>query len=467
MLTAYADKEVAIHAINELRLDYYLIKPWDPPAEKLYPVIDGLLEAWQLNYRPKFTGIKVIGFQYSRLSHEIKEFLSGNLVPYQWVDVQITENSEEILTLNKLELKDLPVIFFADGTLLIKPDIKQIAEKTGLSPELKNEVFDVVIVGAGPAGLAAGVYGASEGLNTLLIERHSPGGQAGTSSRIENYLGFPAGISGAELTTRALTQAKRLGVQFLSPAAVIKISNHQGYKKLMLADGRCINTRSIVLTTGVEYRKLEVNGIEDFTGAGIYYGSATTETMACKNKEVYIAGGGNSAGQAAMHLSKFASNVYVIIRRDTLVGTMSTYLIDQLQETTNIHLLGKTEVVEARGTDRLQELALFNWNTKQTSIHKAEALFIFIGAKPYTEWVGPEIIKDHKGFIATGPALGALNGFNECWKLRREPFVLETSCPGIFAAGDVRSGAMSRVASCVGEGSMAINLVHRYLAEVK
>jgi len=332
---------------------------------------------------------------------------------------------------------------------------------------LKNDMYDVVIIGAGPAGLAAGVYGASEGLKTLMIERRAPGGQAGTSSRIENYLGFPAGISGSELTRRAMTQATRLGTEFLSPRSVNAILQKDGYKKIMLEDGGCIDTRSIIITTGVDYRKLETKGISDFAGAGIYYGAAMTEATACKDKEVYIVGGGNSAGQAAMYLSKFASKVYIIIRKADLSSTMSAYLIDQINETKNIFVLGRMEIIEAKGDEQLQELVLNNIDTNQQQTCPASALYIFIGAKPFTEWIQLDIIKDDKGFLETGRDLKIYDDFTKIWKEGRDPYLLETSCPGIFAAGDVRSGAMNRVAAAVGEGSMAISFVHKYLAEVK
>ena len=467
LITAYADTEAAIKAINTVQLDYYLVKPWDPPEEKLYPVIDGLLDDWQNKYRPGFTGIRVVGYQYSQLSHEIKDFLAGNLVPYQWLDIQANDEGPILLKLNKLDVKDLPIVFFEDGSYLIRPSIAAIASKINLNPELKNEMYDVVIIGAGPAGLAAGVYGASEGLKTLLIERRAPGGQAGTSSRIENYLGFPSGISGSELTRRAMTQAARLGTEFLSPRSVEAIEQNDGYKKVRFEDGGCVDTRSVVITTGVDYRKLETQGISDFTGAGIYYGAAMTEATACKDQEVYVVGGGNSAGQAAMYLSKFAKNVYILVRKEDLTSTMSAYLIDQIKETTNIRVKGKTEIVQAIGSDRLEQLVLCNVDTHEKQTCPAAALYIFIGAKPFTEWLKLDIIKDDKGFLETGRTLKNYDGFNKIWKQAREPYSLETSCPGIFAAGDVRSGAMNRVESAVGEGSMAISFVHKYLAEVK
>ncbi|XHR95988.1 NAD(P)/FAD-dependent oxidoreductase [Mucilaginibacter sp. UC70_90] len=332
-------------------------------------------------------------------------------------------------------------------------------------PQL-TDVYDVVIIGAGPAGLAAAVYGSSEGLKTLLIERKAPGGQAGTSSRIENYLGFPAGLSGADLTRRAISQAMRLGAEFLSPQSVSDIKQKDGYKTIILDDGPEIISRTVVITTGVDYRKLEVKGVDNFTGAGIYYGAATTEASACTGKEVFVIGGGNSAGQAAMYLSKFAKNVHIIIRRDDLTATMSAYLINQIADTPNIKVMPNTEVIEAEGTNCLEKLTIQNCKTKESEVKTANALYIFIGAKPYTDWIKLDIIKNSKDFIETGRELRSYESFGKVWKLKRDPFLLETSCPGIFAAGDVRAGAMNRVASAVGEGSMAISFVHKYLAEV-
>lgn len=466
LLTAYSDTDAAIKAINNVQLDYYLMKPWDPPEEKLYPVIGDLLDDWQANFRPPFKGIKVIGYQFSPKSHEIKEFLSGNLVPYQWQDVELNKEAQELLKLNNIALKDLPALFLEDGRCYCSPSIPQVAEKIGLNPTIKNTVYDVVIIGAGPAGLAASVYGASEGLKTLLVERLSPGGQAGTSSRIENYLGFPNGLSGSDLTRRAITQATRLGAEVLLPRSVREICQKDGYKKVMLDNGEEINTHAIVITTGVDYRKLETRGVPDFTGAGIYYGAAMTEAAAFRDCEVFVVGGGNSAGQAAMHLSKFAGNVNIVIRREDLTATMSAYLIDQIAKRENIHILACSEIQAATGNGRLEELLIGNIKTGETKPRKANALFIFIGAKPFTDWIGLDIIKDDKGFLETGRDLKSYELFKKIWKQDRDPFLLETSCPGIFAAGDVRAGAMNRVASAVGEGSMAISFVHKYLAEV-
>ncbi|HVX26645.1 MAG TPA: FAD-dependent oxidoreductase [Parafilimonas sp.] len=465
LLTAYSDTDAAIKAINTVKLDYYLTKPWDPPEEKLYPVIDDLLDDWQNSFHPDFKGIKLIGYQYSPASHTIKEFLSGNLIPYQWLNAD-DEEAKQLMELNTIETKDLPAVFFEDGTKLLNPQIIDIAKRIGLNPEVKNEVYDVVIIGAGPAGLAASVYGASEGLKTLLIERKAPGGQAGTSSRIENYLGFPTGLSGSDLTRRAITQSVRFGTDFLSPQSVKAIDIQDNYKKIILGDDTIVMTKSIVITTGVDYRQLTTPGIEKFTGAGIYYGAANTEAIACKDKHVYIVGGGNSAGQAAMYLSKFAKQVNILIRRDSLSYTMSSYLIEQIKNVRNIAVCTNREVAEAKGNDKLQQLVIKNVDTGETYAEDASALYIFIGAKPFTDWLHTSIITNNKGFVETGRDLQHYDDFKKIWKLERDPYLLETSCAGIFAAGDVRAGAMNRVASAVGEGSMAISFVHKYLAEI-
>ena len=464
LLTAYSDTEAAIKAINEVQLDYYLLKPWNPPEEKLYPILGDQLEAWQSSYFPDFDGIKIIGYQWSPKSHAVKDFLSGNLIPYQWLDVETSEDGKQLLELNGLSSDKLPVVFFNDGSFLESPSIAEVGEKTGMSINAKQAMYDVVVIGAGPAGLAAGVYGGSEGLNTLLIEKRAPGGQAGTSSRIENYLGFPKGLSGSDLSRRAITQATRFGIEFLSPQEVTNIEVKDNYKILTLKDGSAVNTKAVIITSGVDYRTHPANGIDDFTGAGVYYGAATTEANACKNEDVYMVGGGNSAGQAAMYLSKFAKEVFIVIRKPDLSSSMSQYLIDQIGDTPNITVLGNTEVSEVKGSDRLEKIALKNNTNDQVEEKEAAALFIFIGAKPMTDWIDLDLIKDNRGFLETGQALKNYENFSKNWKLKREPFLLETCIPGIFAAGDVRSGAMNRVASAVGEGSMAIKFVHEYLS---
>lgn len=466
LLTAYSDTDAAIKAINDVQLDYYLMKPWDPPEERLYPVLSDLLEAWQMEYRPDFQGIKLVGYQYSPKSHEIKDFLAGNLRPYQWIDIESNTKGQELLDLHEIERKNLPAVFFEDGTFLADPRIQEIAAKVGLNPTAKSDLYDVVIIGAGPAGLAAGVYGGSEGLKTLLIEKRAPGGQAGTSSRIENYLGFPKGLSGQELTHRALTQATRFGIEFLSPQEVVAINVDGNYKIVELGDGTKINTKSVIVTTGVDYRRLPAKGADRFTGAGVYYGAAITEAHSCRNKQVYIVGGGNSAGQGAVYLSQFAEKVHILIRRPDLTSTMSSYLIDQINAIDNIEVIGRRQVLEVCGGDHLEKLIIENMDDNSNMEVPADALFIFIGAKPYTDWLQEKVIRNKKGFIETGKELHLYNNFKKVWKQDREPFLLETCQPGIFAAGDVRAGAMNRVASAVGEGAMAIKFVHEYIAEI-
>jgi thioredoxin reductase (NADPH) len=466
LLTAYSDTEAAIRAINNVGLDHYLLKPWDPPTEKLYPVLNDLLDQWQNNYIPEFRGIRLIGYQYSPKSHEIKDFLSGNLFPYQWLDMESDPLAAEYLELYQLEVKDLPALVFEDGTVLTSPNNSTLAAKLGLSTQAKQEMYDVAIIGAGPAGLAAAVYGGSEGLKTLLIERRAPGGQAGTSSRIENYLGFPEGLSGSNLTLRALSQATRLGAEFLSTQGVEKIEVEGNYKKLTFGDGNFVYAKSVIIATGVDYRKLPAKGLDQFTGAGVYYGAAITEANACREKQIYVVGGGNSAGQGAVYLSQFAQKVHIVIRREDLTSTMSAYLIDQIKAIPNIEILGKTEVVEALGHENLECIVLEDIETKATRQVKADSLFIFIGTRPATDWLPDNILLDDKGFVETGKELRQYAQFKSIWKRQREPFLLETCQPGIFAAGDVRSGAMNRVASAVGEGAMAIKFVHEYLAEV-
>jgi thioredoxin reductase (NADPH) len=466
LLTGYSDTEAAIKAINEVRLNYYLLKPWDPPQEKLYPVLGELLEDWKFDGKNRLAGIKLIGYQFSPKSHHLKDFLSGNLIPYVWMDIETSEDAKELLALNNIDLKNLPAIFFEDGSFLVSPEITQVASKIGFNPKVSSELYDVVIIGAGPAGLAAAVYGASEGLKTLLIEKHAPGGQAGTSSRIENYLGFPSGLSGSELARRAITQATRFGTEFLSPQEVVSIELKDNYKILHLSDGSTVTSKSVVIATGVSYRQLEIEGLSKFSGAGVYYGAANTEAIACKNKSVYIVGGGNSAGQAAMFLSQFARNVFIVIRGKDLSSTMSSYLIDQINVTKNISVLSYTEVIEASGNDRLEKIKLKNNEKGTEEVVDAETLFIFIGAKPMTSWLPQNIQRNEKEFLVTGRDLLQFPNYKEFWPLKRDPYLLETSVPGIFAAGDVRATAMNRVASATGEGAMSISLTHKYLGEV-
>jgi thioredoxin reductase (NADPH) len=465
LLTAYSDIDAAVRAINEVQLDYYIAKPWNPPQEKLYPVLDDLLSDWQSSYRPGFEGLKLIGYQFSPASHELKDFLAGNLFPYQWINVETDSEAEKTLQLYDLTHADLPAVIAGDGAVLKRPKLAELGELVGLSPKASEGLYDLAIIGAGPAGLAAAVYGGSEGLRTIMIDKRAPGGQAGTSSRIENYLGFPNGLSGAELARRAIAQAQRFGVEFLAPQEVVSIKSEGQYKRIRMADESEVVARSIVLSTGVSYHKLENESLDKYTGAGVYYGAATTEAYAFKGQPVYLVGGGNSAGQGAMYLSRTASEVCICVRRADLSATMSQYLIDQINNTPNITVLPFTEVVEGLGEEKLECLILENVQTKERRKVAAAGVFIFIGAKPFTDWIEMDILKDDKGFIATGRDLGRFAEYKKVWKQAREPYSLETCSPGIFAAGDVRAGAMNRVASAVGEGAMAVSFVHKYLAE--
>ena len=464
LLTAYSDTDAAIKGINAAKLDYYLLKPWDPPEESLFPVLDDVLEEWEKTFVPPFIGLRLVGYQWSPLSHTLKDFLAGNLIPFKWLDIETHKEAEDIIQRNQLSREHLPVVVLENGEILTTPQPVEVGQKLGMSKTAEQEVYDVAIIGAGPAGLAAAVYGGSEGLNTLLIEKRAPGGQAGTSSRIENYLGFPNGLSGADLSRRALTQATRFGIEYIAPQEVVGLEVKNGYKVLTLKDGAKVNSKAIIISTGVSYRKHPAAGIDDFTGAGIYYGAANNEAFALKGKDVYVVGGGNSAGQAAMYLSRYANKVVILIRKPDLSSSMSQYLIDQIGRTDNIVVQGHTDLTHVAGSDRLESVTLKNNQTGDSTTEDAAALFIFIGAKPITDWLDFGLIKNDRGYIETGPALKRYDNFAKVWKLDREPFLLETCSPGIFAAGDVRAGTMNRVASAVGEGSMSIKFVHEFLA---
>ena len=463
LLTAYADTEAAVRAINSARLDHYLMKPWDPPEQLLYPILHDLLTAWQVQHKPKYDGVRLIGFQWSPVSHELKDFLSGYLVGYKWFDFETSSEGQDLLKAHNLEASDLPVVIGTDGVAMSRPSKQELGQHLGLSHQPLQDLYDVVVVGAGPSGLAAAVYGASEGLKTLIIERQTPGGQAGTSSRIENYLGFPTGLSGAELSYRAWTQAVRLGAEFLAPQEVGALCIQDGYKVLTLTDGTEIRTKAVVLTTGVSYRTLDVPGMDRLSGAGVYYGAARTEARSCDQQDVYIVGGGNSAGQAAMYLAAYARKVFIVIRSKGLAATMSAYLIEQISQTENIELMPFSQIKEVCGADHLEAVMVETNGVVEK--RPARALFVFIGAKPSTEWLTQEVLCDQKGFLLTGRDLVTDARYSTIWKQTREPFLLETCVPGIFAAGDSRAGAMARVASAVGEGSMAIKFVHQYLDE--
>lgn len=466
LITAYSDIEVAISAINDIHLDYYLLKPWNPPEEKLYPVLDELLMEWQSTFRPPHEGLKIIGFQWSPKSHALKEFLSGNLIPYVWIDVETHPEGETYVESARMAKADLPLVILKDGAVMKDPSRQVLAEALGLKQKATEKMYDVVIIGAGPAGLAASVYGASEGLKTLLIERDNPGGQASSSARIENYLGFPSGLSGAELTRRALTQTMRFGTEVLTPQEVKGIRVQDGYKIIEMGDGTEVFSKTVIISTGVAYRKLEVPGADTFTGAGVYYGSAAVEAHACKDEIIYIIGGGNSACQAAMHMSKFAREVNMLLRKEYLSQLAANYLVEQISKVPNIHVHGNTEIVAMSGDTRLEQVTLINNKTNETRVAPAKAVFVYIGTRPSTAWTNDFVLKDEKGFIITGNDLLQVPQFRASWKLERAPYISEASVPGVFVSGDVRFGALAGISSAVGEGAMATRFVRKYLEEV-
>ncbi len=466
LLTAYADIDAAIKAINNVRLDYYLLKPWHPAEEKLFPVVDDLLDDWHASHKPDHEGIRVIGFQWSPKSHRIKEFLSGNLVPYIWMNIDGDEEAEKYLISAGVSRTELPLIILKDGQFMSDPSLADLAERVGLQKKASKELYDVLIIGAGPAGLAASVYGSCEGLKTILLERSNPGGQASSSARIENYLGFPSGLSGAELSHRAITQTLRFGTEILTPQEVKNIRLQDGYKITELEDGSEIHSKAIIISTGVSYKKLEIPGLENFTGAGVYYGAASLEAQACRNESIYIVGGGNSACQAAMYMSKFAKEVNILIRRDALAQVAANYLVENISRTPNIRVTANTDIIACSGAAALETLTLRNNATGEEKTVPAKALFVYIGTKPGTGWLNDTVLKNEKGFILSGSDLLKAKSFNKLWTLKREPYMPETSVPGIFAAGDVRFGAITGISSAVGEGSMAIRFVRKYLQEM-
>jgi thioredoxin reductase (NADPH) len=459
LLTAYADTEAAIRAINSAKIHYYLNKPWDPPEEKLYPILDDLLQAWKQGYKAPFEGIRIVGLRWSSADHAVRDFLAKNRIPYQWLNPELTPDALALLKEKGIDDAKLPVVVFGDGTALVQPSTTELAEKVGLRTQAQQEFYDVVVVGAGPAGLAAGVYGASEGLKTLIVEESAPGGQAGASSKIENYLGFPEGLSGGELAKRAFLQANRLGAEFLTQS-VTGVKTENQYKVVQMGDGREVTCSVCLIATGVAYCKLDVPGADALSGAGVYYGAAQTEAISCSGETIYIVGGANSAGQAAMHFSRYATVVHMLVRGDSLEKSMSKYLIDQIAKTPNIIVETNTQVTSVGGVGRLECVTVETPNGQET--RQANSIFIFIGAAPKTEWLPMEIVRDSKGFVLAGPDLkGKSNG---SWPLERDPYLLETSVPGIFVAGDVRYNSVKRCASAVGEGSIAIQFVHQYLA---
>jgi len=465
LLTAYSDVKAAVRAINEAHIDHYLEKPWDPPEEHLYPAVDDLLDSWHAEYRPEVTGLRLLGYQWSPRSHEVKDFLASNLIPYRWLDAERDVDAKRLLEVMQVSSGELPAVVLENGSVLRNPNLTEVAEKLGLTTAAAHDVYDLVIVGAGPAGLAAAVYGASEGVRTLLLDGHGPGGQAGTSARIENYLGFPSGISGSELTRRAVAQAQRLGAEFLVPVTVTGVSVDGGYKRLAMADGRQVQTRAVLAATGMTYREHTAEGIAACTGAGVYYGAAVTEAHSCRSRRVVIVGGGNSAGQSAVYLSRFACEVDVVIRRSGLNETMSHYLRDQLAAIPNVRIRPRTILERCEGQGRLERIRLRSLDDDSVVSQDVDAVFVFIGTRPHSEWLPASVLRNPKGFVLTGRDAALADGFRKTWKESREPMPLETSTAGIFAAGDVRAGAMNRVASAVGEGAMAVRLVTDYLAQ--
>jgi thioredoxin reductase (NADPH) len=463
LLTAYSDIDAAVRAINEAHIDHYLHKPWDPPEERLFPTVDDLLSSWQAEYRPEVTGLRLIGYQWSPRSHQVKDFLASNLIPYRWFDIERDQGVSQLLGAAEVQAHDLPALILENGTVLRNPTTGLVAESLSLKMAAAHDLYDLIIVGAGPAGLASAVYGASEGMRTLLLDGHGPGGQAGTSSRIENYLGFPSGVSGSELTRRAVAQAQRFGAELLVPVSAVGLSLDGGYKRVALADGRELVARSVITATGMTYRELPAEGACDYIGAGVYYGSAMTEAYACRGCRVVIVGGGNSAGQSAVYLSRFAREVSLVVRRDTLVPTMSHYLIQQLAALQNVRIRFCTVAERVEGQGRLERVRLKSLIDESVSTEDADALFIFIGTRPHSDWLPPSVLRNAKGFVLTGRDAQIAEAFPKIWKETREPMLLETTIPGVFAAGDVRAGALNRVSAAVAEGAMSVRFVSDYL----
>jgi thioredoxin reductase (NADPH) len=466
LLTAYADTEAAITSINTIELDYYLLKPWDPPEEKLYPVLDDLLSDWLAAYSPPYDGIRVAGTLWSASSHSVKDFLARNRIPYQWLDIELEPEAKIMVERVQTNKKQLPVVFFPDGEVLINPDNQCLAEKVGLRTEAADPYYDFIIVGGGPAGLGAAVYGVSEGLKTLLIEKEATGGQAGTSSRIENYLGFPKGISGSDLAKRATDQSIRLGCEILTAQEVSGVTVDDPYKIVHLKSGQDITCKALLIATGVSLKELDAPGIKELTGAGVYYGAALTEAVNFKDKHVFVVGGANSAGQGAMYFARYSSKVTMLVRGGSLTSSMSQYLIDQIDAQENIEVLTNTEVYEVKGSNGLKEITYFNNITNEKVTVPAAAVYIFIGAVPHTDMVADVVECNHSGFIPTGPDLIRNGKPPKGWTLKRDPFLLETNVPGVFAAGDVRQGAVRRVASAVGYGAIVVSQVHQFLKTV-
>jgi thioredoxin reductase (NADPH) len=470
LLTAYADTNAAIAAINTAKVHYYLLKPWDPPEEKLYPVLDDLLEDWQAEYKAPYTGLRVLGTRWSPASHQMKDFLGRNQIPYQWTDIEIArpdKDVEQLIPNVDLKTASLPLVVLPSGEVLSNPPVDELATRMGLRTRAETTFYDFVIVGGGPAGLAAAVYGASEGLKTLLVERSAPGGQAGMSSRIENYLGFPSGLTGADLARRAFTQARRFGAEILSPQEAVGLRVDGPYRFVKLRDGSEISCHALLIASGLSWRKLEVPGVDHLQEAGVYYGAAMTEAQLCAGEDVFVVGGANSAGQAAVYFAQFARSVTILVRSDSLQKGMSQYLIDQIAQIENIHVETFSEVVEVHGEDHLESITILNTETGETRTVPTAALFIFIGAVPCTAWLRGKLPMDDRGYLLTGSLLPRDGNGPRGWKEDRDPFIFESTIPGVFAAGDTRHSSIKRVASAVGEGSITVQMVHQYLSKVR
>jgi len=463
LLTAYADTDVAIRAINDIGLDYYLLKPWDPPAERLYPVVDDLLDDWRAENPEHTSDVRVVGHRWSERSHEVKTFLARNHVPYRWYDVERDDEARRLAALADATPDDLPLVLVPDGETLSSPTTLVLADALGLRTRAAQPLYDVCIVGGGPAGLAAAVYAASEGLSTVIVEREAPGGQAGTSAAIENYLGFPRGLSGADLTARAMAQVSRFGAEMVLARDVVGFESRGPARAVLLAGAGEIEARAVIVASGVAYRWLEADGVAALTGRGVYYGANAGDAAQCEGDEVYVVGAANSAGQAALNLSRFAKRVVLVVRGGDLGASMSSYLVSRIEAMPSIEVRLRSQVVAARGDGHLESLTLADRDSGATEEVPTSWLFVFIGAAPRTDWLGAAVARDEHGFVLTGPE--RLAGLGP-WPLPRPPYALETSVPGVFAAGDVRLDSMKRVASAVGEGSMAVQLVHRYLATV-
>ena len=457
LLTAYADTDAAISAINDSRVDYYLLKPWDPPEAKLYPTLDDLLADWKANHRPGYGGLRLVADRWNPDAHRLRDFLSRNNVPYRFEDVERSDDARQLA-----DGAALPLVVLEDGTRVEAPSPRDLAARIGLRQEAEREFYDFAIVGGGPAGLASAVYGASEGLKTVLLEREAPGGQAGTSSRIENYLGFPAGLSGADLARRGVAQAERFGVEILAPVEVKGLRSEGPYKILELEDGRELSCHALMLTTGVDWRKLPAEGAADFEGRGVYYGAAMTEAMGCSGQHVLVVGAGNSAGQGAIHFADYADRVTMVVRGDSLAKSMSQYLVDRIEAHERIDVKLNTEVQTCEGDGHLQRVCLVDCGSGEVEPVETSYLFVFIGAAPHTDWLPDAVVRDERGFVRTGPDLTGDD--LAAWPLERAPFLLESSVPGVFVAGDVRHDSVKRVASAVGEGSVAVAFVHQHLA---